>query len=70
MANMSHCRFHNTVADLLDCIDALGQPVSKAEAHYAKRLVELCIQVAQDYGDTDDDGNLTGDANYEPEIDA
>ena len=40
MPNMSYCRFHNTRADLNDCLDALreGKPLSADEARDGRRM--------------------------------
>ena len=46
MANMSYCRFKNTLHDLADCVDALeavvyeGESISESEWKYAKRMKE------------------------------
>ena len=48
MANMSYCRFKNTLHDLADCVDALeavvyeGESISESEWKYAKRMKEWC----------------------------
>lgn len=54
MANMSYCRFQNTLADLDDCADALEamltgadhDELSREERDAAIRLVERCFQIA------------------------
>lgn len=53
MANMSYCRFHNTVNDLEDCRDALasGDISSKTEKNSAKVLIALCREIADNYDD-------------------
>lgn len=60
MGNMSYCRFHNTLADLRDCVQAaedfdtakaLFESLSEEEAKAAKRLLNLCRQFADDYDD-------------------
>ena len=46
--NMSYCRFQNTVTDLADCMDALGEidydlaKLSADEEKAARRLIEIC----------------------------
>lgn len=49
--NMSYCRFYNTYHDLVDCKDALCNRSieSEEEKKYAKRLLELCQEIADDY---------------------
>ena len=48
MANMSYCRFENTLRDLVDCVNALeavvyeGESISESEWEYAKRMKEWC----------------------------
>lgn len=61
MANMSYCRFQNTLNDLRDCANALeelqenevmplpGGELSMEEAHAAKRLIELCKTIAEGF---------------------
>jgi hypothetical protein len=57
MANMSYCRFENTLADLQDCFDHLDDfdngELSKSEAHAAYKLIILAAQIAESYGDDD-----------------
>jgi hypothetical protein len=61
MANMSHCRFRNTLIDLRDCRDALSEindwekELSPEEAKAARRLFTLCRELAQDYTDMAED---------------
>lgn len=57
MANMSYCRFHNTLSDLNDCESALYSFInndentiySKEERSKAKKLIELCAYIAENY---------------------
>ncbi len=56
MANMSYCRFSNTLSDLRDCYDAMptcgpGDDIRPEERHARMRLVKLCAQIAADYED-------------------
>jgi hypothetical protein len=60
MSNMSYCRFENTYPDLQDCYDALheegGVKQAEEEANeyerpYIKRLIELCKDIVDDFGD-------------------
>lgn len=58
MANMSYCRFQNTLGDLRDCVDALDQingldELSTEEAEAARRLIKLCREVAENWESTD-----------------
>ena len=59
MANMSYCRFQNTLPDLSDCLEALDDGVldrddglSEEEMRAAKKLIAMCVRIAQDYGDS------------------
>ncbi len=52
MANMSYCRFENTVQDLGDCSMALeelfsgdAKPLSKTEFNKARELVTICADI-------------------------
>lgn len=51
MSNMSYCRFHNTYHDLVDCKNALyNEDISSDEEKgYAKRLIELCREISENY---------------------
>jgi len=44
MANMSYCRFENTLRDLQDCVMALedGGDLSASELSSAMQMVETC----------------------------
>ena len=49
---MSYCRFENTVNDMIDCIDnmEIDEDASEYEKRARKEFVELCVQVAEEYG--------------------
>lgn len=51
MSNMSYCRFYNTYHDLVDCKNALyNEDISSdEEKRYAKKLIELCNKIAENY---------------------
>lgn len=50
MTNMSHCRFHNTLADLKDCLEHMDDKgLSEAEDKERQRLILLCHRIAGDY---------------------
>jgi hypothetical protein len=52
MANMSYCRFQNTLNDLRDCYYNLDDTdLSEEEARARYRLIELCADIIADYGD-------------------
>lgn len=51
MGNMSHCRFRNTLNDLLDCEEKLEEMdgdfrgLSEAEGIAARRLILVCGRI-------------------------
>jgi hypothetical protein len=55
MGNMSYCRFQNTFTDLRDCQVALEEidndldELSPDEKRYAKRLIEICREISQEF---------------------
>ena len=51
MANMSYCRFQNTLQDLLDCYRHMDDDdeLSAKEKAARFRLLKLCEQIASDY---------------------
>lgn len=52
MSNMAYCRFHNTLSDLYDCYDAMGDNDLSAEEDAARTdLVALCRRIVENYGD-------------------
>ena len=68
MANMSYCRFENTFRDLLDCYRNLDESVnSKTEQNFRERLIGLCKDIVDEYGDVEfnDDEN---DEEYDERI--
>ena len=75
MANMSYCRFHNTLSDLYDCVNALEDFLdndenvisSNEERRKAKKLIEVCHDVAERWepGDIDRKAEELGDHDEE-----
>jgi len=53
MGNMSYCRFRNTVKDLRDCYESMGndEELSEEETEAKEELIKLCVDIAIDYGD-------------------
>ena len=52
MANMSYCRFENTLRDLQDCYANMdNDDLSKSEFYMRRRMVELCMSIANEYDD-------------------
>jgi len=47
MANMSYCRFENTLQDLEDCYEHLSDDLSdsKYEQRARERLIQLCYDI-------------------------
>tara|TARA_S200002703_G_scaffold107470_1_gene93358 strand:+ start:185 stop:385 length:201 start_codon:yes stop_codon:yes gene_type:complete len=64
MGNMSYCRFQNTYRDLQDCYDALGEKsldeLSETEKKYAKKLIKMCRNIAEDFLDDEADEQNIG----------
>ena len=54
MANMSYCRFKNTLGDLQDCEEALDtkapEELSESEQDARVGLVRLCVMIAIEHG--------------------
>lgn len=51
MANMSYCRFQNTVPDLRDCARNMREPfLSDEEAAARIELVNICIDILDGAG--------------------
>lgn len=59
MANMSYCRFQNTVPDLQDCYEALVDDginsLSAEERRSAIRLINLCCDIVDAFGHLTED---------------
>ena len=54
MANMSYCRFRNTLEDLRDCernMDLDEERADPEEVRARQKLIELCRKIARDYAD-------------------
>lgn len=52
MANMSYCRFENTLADLEDCYESLDADVElQSEIDAREELIKLCRTITKEYGD-------------------
>lgn len=49
MANMSYCRFRNTLEDLRDCYENMDEDLSAEEKAARFKLLKLCDQIAGDY---------------------
>lgn len=70
MANMSYCRFRNTLADFKDCRNALehfmyddldDDVISDEEADAAEKLMQMSFMLIHELGFITDDGEF----NYE-----
>lgn len=57
MANMSYCRFQNTLIDFEDCFDALenGKSMSSEEQRAAFWLIQKARELAEQFEDYSDD---------------
>lgn len=52
MANMSYCRFQNTLSDLRDCYNNMEKKnLSIEEFKSRKDLIYLCMDIIDDYKD-------------------
>lgn len=52
MANMSYCRFQNTLRDLRDCYEHIDDDnLSETESKARNKLIILCTDISQDYDD-------------------
>ena len=53
MANMSYCRFRNTLQDLQDCYTNMegNEELSKEEEKARKELISLCDTICYEYGE-------------------
>jgi len=53
MANLSYCKMQNTYPDLEDCYEALQDKLfddfSEEEQRFAKKLIELCGKISNDF---------------------
>lgn len=61
MANMSYCRFENTLRDLADCVNALDgvvydeESISESEWEYAKMMRVWCEKFIDIFDDIDEE---------------
>ena len=53
MANMSYCRFRNTLQDLRDCYYNMSDSLTGAEFHAREGLIELCKSIGEEFHDVD-----------------
>lgn len=51
MANMSYCRFQNTLRDLRDCAEHILDPdLSREETRARIALVDVCADILEELG--------------------
>ena len=64
MANMSYCRFENTLGDLNDCVEALNNNnvSSDREKIKAKGLLKLMAEFVTEEGLVNEEGEVDYDA--------
>ena len=71
MANMSYCRFENTLRDLKDCYNNMGSDDLSLSEFYARRhMIKLCMSIASDYVeflDQEFEGMFIDDEEWEKE---
>jgi len=59
MANMSYCRFQNTLQDLKDCWEHIDdEDLSFDEMKARNKLILVCSAIADYQEDEDDEGNF------------
>ena len=63
MANMSYCRFENTYIDLLDCLRAMDDDLSKRERECKRQLIKLCQKIIEEHAI--DDSITNNDEDYD-----
>ena len=52
MANMSYCRFENTLRDLRDCYNNMdSDDLSKSEFYARRHMIEMCMSIACEHVD-------------------
>jgi len=51
MANMSYCRFRNTLNDLRDCYYNMEGVSDHEEQRARQQLIDLCRDIIDEYGD-------------------
>ena len=59
MANMSNCRFQDTLSDLMGCYDAMTEEdfnsfineLNAAERNACIKLIEICGMISNDFSD-------------------
>jgi hypothetical protein len=49
MANMSYCRFNNTLQDLWDCYYNMDDNLGEREASARRGMIELCRDIVEEY---------------------
>ena len=54
MANMSYCRWENTLDDLRDCAEHVNYPVDGSEARARASLLEIAADMLEEVGVTID----------------
>lgn len=51
MSNKSYCRFQNTAPDLKDCLENMDDNyLSQDEAIARRRLIQVAVAIAEEYG--------------------
>ena len=48
MANMSYCRFENTLNDLADCWEHINDELEGSEKKARDRLIEVCRSISEE----------------------
>jgi hypothetical protein len=53
VANMSYCRFQNTLIDLRDCEEHFEDELDGEELKARQRILAICERIAHNYGEED-----------------
>jgi len=65
MANMSYCRFENTLYDLMDCYNNINNELSSDhEVRARKAMIKLCQEILEAYDPEVDAPSLTPPSIY------
>ena len=68
MANMSYCRFENTLNDLRDCHASMLEPTAKMSEHEQRARINmfaLVLKMAEEINEMDEETQLNGDPDFD-----
>lgn len=61
MANMSYCRFENTLRNLRDCAGHIFDELSETEERCKNRLIEVCRDIVEESDNEADEDDCDED---------